>query len=45
MELLKAVQSGNLDQVNLSLDGDADPNERGYEGMTPLMVAAIAGQG
>jgi cytohesin len=43
MELLKAVQSGSLDQVNMLLDGDTDPDERGCEGMTPLMVAAIGG--
>jgi ankyrin repeat protein len=43
MELLKAVQAGNRDAVNALLDQGADPNEPGYEGMTPLIVAAIGG--
>ena len=43
MELLKAVQAGKLDEVNSLLDRGADPNEPGYEGMTPLIVAAIGG--
>ena len=43
MELLKAVQAGNLEEVNRLLDQGADPNEAGGEGVTPLILAAVGG--
>ena len=43
MELLKAAQAGNVEEVNRLLDQGADPNETGGEGVTPLILAAIRG--
>jgi cytohesin len=42
MDIFQAVRSGSLDEVNLLLDEGADPNQRRFEGMTPLIVAAVA---
>ena len=43
MELLKAVQAGKINDVSRLINEGADPNEPGYEGVTPLMAAAIGG--
>jgi len=43
MELLKAAQAGNVEEVNRLLDQGADPNEAGPEGVTPLILAAVRG--
>ena len=41
--LSAAVRSGDLDQVELQLSIGANPNEQDTKGLSPLMVATVAG--
>jgi ankyrin repeat protein len=43
MELIKAVHENDIRMVKELLESGTDPNEKGYEGVTPLVVASVHG--